>query len=133
MNRTLFAHGDWDPVIFLALLVLVAIVVGCIFVIAMSWWLTAKVRGSTGLFWGSLLGVGTVYVVPRAFGWFFGYGHELLSLLLNATAASALVCVVNLMVWVRKRRRKLHGDQNGAGTDVSPNQSLNPTGNRPAS
>lgn len=96
MLGTLLAHGDWGGLIFAVLLVIAVVAAACVLVVAMSWWLTSKVHGSMGLFWGSLLGVGTVHLIEMVFrNWSLHDVYE--SLLPSAAAASALACLLNLL------------------------------------
>ncbi len=63
-NLTIFSHGDYSGLIFLAVLMLLAVAVGCLILIVASFRLTSKLGGSRSLIWGALLGVATVYIFP---------------------------------------------------------------------
>jgi uncharacterized protein YqgC (DUF456 family) len=108
LNAMLLASDMIDGgAIVLMFLILMAIVAAYAGVIWLSLWLTSKVNGSKALVWGAMLGVVTANFFPLLAFLLGQWGHISFlyeSLLPSAVAASTLACIINLIIWKRKRK-----------------------------
>ena len=104
--------------VMLAVLLIVALGIGFI---VLSLWLTSKINGSKGLVLGALLGVGVSYFW-RVSGLLLGSWDNaslLFGLVLrNAVEAAVLACVINLIIWKRRRGSFISNEN----SDVSNNK-----------
>ena len=113
-----------DGAIVFVLFAVLLIVASGIGVIALSLWLTSKINGSKGLVWGALLGVGVSYFW-RVLGLLLGsWDHATLllsSVLRNAVEAAVLACVINLIIWKRRREPGMSDENSDVANDnLSP-------------
>lgn len=110
-----------DGAIALVMLAVLLIVVLGIGVIVLSLWLTSKINGSKCLVWGALLGVGVSYFWQIS-GLLLGSWDNaslLFGLVLrNAVEAAVLACVINLIIWKRRRGSVI----SNVNSDISNNK-----------
>ena len=102
-----------------AVLLIVALGIG---IIVLSLWLTSKINGSKGLVWGALLGVGVSHFW-RILGLLLGSWDNaslLFGLVLrNAVEAAVLACVINLIIWKRRRESGISDENSDVSNDNS--------------